>query len=196
MKAVAFNGSPHPNGNTAQGLSIVLQELERRGVETELVQVGGKLLHGCQACGGCGRRQNLRCVLEDDAMNDFIAKMYAADAILIGSPVYFGNITSETKALIDRCGYVSRRNGFFLRRKIGAPVVVARRAGTNFSYAAINYFFGINEMVIPTSSYWNMSLALEQGDIQKDQEGVTTLQTLGKNMAWLLRCTQGRLGEE
>lgn len=187
MKVVAFNGSPHTNGNTAQSLKIVLEELEKEGIETEFVQVGGKVLHGCKACGACGRTKDLKCIQKDDEMNLFIKKMYEADGILIGSPVYFGNVTTETKALIDRCGYVSRRNDFFLRRKVGAPVVAARRAGSNFTYAAINYFFGINEMILPSSSYWNMTLAGAPGEVQNDAEGVATFKTLGQNMAWLMK---------
>ena len=189
MKVVAFNGSPHPNGNTAQSLKIVLAGLEKEGIETELVQVGGKILRGCTACGMCGKTQDLKCAYGDDGMNTFIRKMYEADGILIGSPVYFGNVTSETKALIDRCGYVSRRNGFFLKRKVGAPVIAARRAGTNFTYAAINYFFGIMEMIIPCSSYWNMTLSDGKQTMQEDKEGVETFKTLGQNMAWLLKKT-------
>jgi multimeric flavodoxin WrbA len=112
--------------------------------------------------------------------------MLEADGILIGSPTYFGNVTSETKALIDRCGKVVKANGNPLRGKAGAAVVAARRAGANFTYAAINFFFGITEMIVPASSYWNVTLAHDAGDAAKDEEGIRTLQTLGRNMAWLL----------
>ncbi len=113
--------------------------------------------------------------------------MVEADGILIGSPVYYGNVSTETKALIDRCGMLAGANGAALKRKVGAPVIAVRRAGSNFTYAAINYFFGISQMIIPTSRYWNMTLALNEGDYEKDAEGIETFRVLGENMAWLLK---------
>lgn len=186
VKVVAFNGSPRPEGNTAQSLRIVLGELARAGIETDFVQVGGRRVYGCLACGKCQENRNLRCVRQDDELNAWLAKMLEADGILIGSPTYFGNVTSETKALIDRCGKVVKANGNPLRGKAGAAVVAARRAGANFTYAAINFFFGITEMIVPASSYWNVTLAHDAGDAAKDEEGIRTFQTLGRNMAWLL----------
>ena len=194
MKVVAFNGSPRQNGNTAQSLQIVLAELAKEGIETEMIQLGGRKVFGCLACGKCREMQNNRCVRQDDEMNSFIQKMQDADGILIGSPTYFSNVSTEVKALIDRCGFVSKANGGgLLRGKIGAPVVAVRRAGSTFVYSAINFFFGIAEMPIATSSYWNMTLALEPGDVQKDEEGIQTFQTLGKNMAKLLKQTRSSL---
>lgn len=188
MKVVAFNGSPRKDGNTAQSLKIVLAELEKEGIETELVQLGGRKVFGCIACGKCRVNKDNRCARTDDEMNTFIEKMMEADGILIGSPTYFSNVTTEVKALIDRCGYVNRGNGGdILRGKVGAAVVSVRRAGSNFVYSAINFFFGISEMIVPGSSYWNMTLARDPGDILKDEEGMKTFQTLGKNMAWLLK---------
>jgi len=188
LKVIAFNGSPRTNGNTAQSIQIVLQELEKEGIETEIVQLGGQKVFGCLACSKCWENQNNRCARQDDEMNRLIEKMAAADGIIIGSPTYFSNVTSEVKALIDRCGFVSKANGGgMLRGKVGAAVVSVRRAGSNFTYAAINFFFGIAEMIIPGSSYWNMTLALEPGDVQQDEEGIRTFQTLGINMAKLLK---------
>jgi len=188
MKVVAFNGSPRINGNTEQSIKIVFAELEKAGIETELVQLGGKKVFGCLACGKCAENKNNRCVRQDDEMNTFIQKMQEADGIIIGSPTYFSNVSSEVKALIDRAGYVSKANGGeILRGKVGAAVVSVRRAGSTFTYSAINFFFGIAEMVIPGSSYWNMTLSLAPGDVQKDAEGIQTFQTLGKNMAKLLK---------
>ena len=187
MKVVAFNGSPRTNGNTAQSLQMVLKELEKEGIETELIQLGGHKVFGCLACGKCYERRDNTCARQDDEMNNFIAKMNEADGILIGSPTYFSNVSTEVKALIDRCGFVNKANeGKILRGKVGAAVVSVRRAGSNFTYAAINFFFGIAEMIIPGSSYWNMTLALEPGDVQKDEEGIRTFETLGRNMAKLL----------
>jgi len=188
MKVVAFNGSPRINGNTAQSIQIVLEELNREGIETEFVQLGGRRVFGCLACGMCRETKDNRCIRKDDEMNEFIQKMQEADGIIIGSPTYFSNVTTEVKALIDRCGYVSKaNNGDILRGKVGASVVSVRRAGSNFVYAAINFFFGIAEMTIPGSCYWNMTLSLEPGDVQKDEEGKKTFETLGKNMAKLLK---------
>jgi len=188
MKVVAFNGSPRINGNTAQSIQIVLAELNKAGIETEFVQLGGKRVFGCLACGKCAENKDNRCVRTDDEMNTFIEKMQQADGIIIGSPTYFSNVSTEVKALIDRAGFVSKANGGeILRGKVGASVVSVRRAGATFVYSAINFFFGIAEMVVPASSYWNMTLALEPGDVQKDAEGIQTFQTLGKNMAKLLK---------
>lgn len=188
MKVVAFNGSPRVNGNTAQSIRIVLGELEKEGIETEFVQLGGRKVFGCLACMKCWENKDNRCVRQDDEMNTFIQKMEEADGIIIGSPTYFSNVSTEVKALIDRCGLVAKANdGAMLRGKVGAAVVSVRRAGSNFVYSAINFFFGIAEMTIPGSCYWNMTLSLEPGDVQKDAEGIQTFQTLGKNMARLLK---------
>ncbi len=189
MKVVAFNGSPRANGNTAQSLKVVLEELEKEGIETELIQLGGRKVFGCLACGKCRENKDRRCARQDDDMNALMEKMFEADGILIGSPSYFSNVTTEVKALIDRCGYVSIANGGLLKRKAGAAVVCARRAGSNFVYSAINFFFGISQMVIPSSSYWNMSLSRDPGEVQKDEEALRTFRTLGQNMAWLLKKT-------
>lgn len=186
MKVVAFNTSPRTDGNTYDSLMVVLSALEKEGIETELVQVGSGTYSGCKACGGCRRNQDRRCVI-NDGMNEIISKMYDADGILIGSPVYYGNITAECKALIDRAGYVAGANGGLLRKKVGAAVVGARRAGSNFAYASINFPFGISEMIVPGSSYWNMFLARDKGEALQDEEAVRTFTKLGENMAWLLK---------
>ena len=184
MKVVAFNGSPREKGNTYQSLRIVLTALEQEGIETEIVQLGGLTLSGCRACGACRSVKEPRCLQPDDGMNSFIQKILEADGVIIGSPVYFGNVTPEVKALIDRVGYTT---GSRLKNKVGCAVVAVRRAGSNFTYAAINFFFGIKQMIIPTSSYWNMTLARAEGEVQQDEEGIKTFTTLGENMAWLLQ---------
>nr|WP_245867605.1 flavodoxin family protein [Sporomusa silvacetica] len=192
LKVIAFNGSPRINGNTAQSLQLVLAELEKEGIETEFIQLGGRKVFGCLACGKCYEKKDNHCIRQDDEMNTFIQKMIEADGIIIGSPTYFSNVSSEVKALIDRCGFVAKANGGdMLRGKVGAAVVAVRRAGATFTYSAINFFFGIAEMIIPSSSYWNMTLALNPGDVQKDEEGIQTFLTLGKNMAKLLKQVRG-----
>ncbi|WP_066648531.1 flavodoxin family protein [Christensenella timonensis] len=186
MNVVAFNGSPRRDGNTYHSLKMVCDELDARGIDTQIVQVGGNLLYGCLDCKECMRVHNNKCAIEKDKMNDFIAAANAADGILIGSPVYFGSMTTETKALIDRLGRITRENGFTLKNKPGAAVVTARRAGSNFTMAAINYLFTINQMPIVSSTYWNFTMAYEKGEWQKDEEAARTLKTLGENMAFML----------
>lgn len=188
MKVVAFNGSPRVNGNTAQSIEMVFKELAKGGIETEFVQLGGRKVFGCMACGKCYEKKDFRCIRQDDEMNTFIQKMKEADGIMIGSPTYFSNVSTEVKALIDRAGFVNKANGGeILRGKVGAAVVSVRRAGSTFTYSAINFFFGIAEMIIPSSSYWNMTLSLEPGDVQKDEEGINTFEVLGQNMAGVLK---------
>lgn len=188
MKVVALNGSPRANGNTMAGLEVMKEILEKEGIETEIIQLGGHTFAGCRACNGCFKMKNGKCVT-DDGMNEVIQKVFEADGLIIGSPSYFSNVTTEVKAFIDRCGYVAMANGNPLKRKVGTSVVPARRAGSNFVYSAINFFYGINEMTIASSSYWNMSLALKRGDLLKDEEGVATLETLADNMVFLIKQT-------
>lgn len=187
MKVVAFNGSPRKNGNTIQSIKIVLDELKKEEIETEIVQLGGRKVFGCLGCMKCFERKDKKCIRKDDEMNEIIEKVLEADGIIVGSPTYCSNVTSEVKAFIDRCGLVSKANGGLLANKVGAPVVVARRAGSNFTYSAINFFFGAAEMIVPASSYWNMALARNPGEVLNDEEGVRTFQTLGKNMANLMK---------
>ncbi len=186
MKVLAINTSPRAKGNTAAALGTVLEKVAAAGHETEFFQMGGKLYSGCRACGQCRSNKNGRCIIESDDMNDIIAKMVEADAILIGSPTYFSNMTTECKALIDRAGYATRGGGNLLKRKVGAAVVSARRAGSNVTFAGINYFFTISEMPVVSSSYWNQTLSGPIGDYANDAEGIGTMEKLGENLLWML----------
>ncbi|MBN1361705.1 MAG: flavodoxin family protein [Sedimentisphaerales bacterium] len=186
MKVAAFNGSARKDGNTAILVRQVFAALEAEGIETELVQLAGQTIRGCTACGKCRENQNQRCVITSDIVNDCIAKMVAADGIILASPTYFADITSEMKALIDRAGYVSRSNGDMLKRKIGAAVVAVRRAGSIHAFDSINHFFLIGQMIVPGSIYWNMGIGRAIGEVNQDEEGMKTMQILGQNMAWLL----------
>jgi multimeric flavodoxin WrbA len=186
MKAVLFNGSPRMDGNTYRMLKTVADVLKKNKIETEIIQVGGKIFHGCQACGACFKNADMKCIQQDDDLNRNFQKMAAADAIIIGSPTYYADLTPETKALIDRCGFLNGANGKPLKRKLGAAVVAVRRAGSIHVFDSINHFYLINEMIIPGSIYWNMSLARNKGEYEKDEEGVRTMQVLGENIAWLL----------
>lgn len=190
MKVVAFNGSARKDGNTAILIRRVFAELEAAGIETEMMQLAGKSIRGCTACGTCKTKQNQRCVIDKDIVNDCIAKMAAADGIILASPVYFADVTAETKALIDRAGYVARANGNMFRRKVGAAIVAARRAGFVHAFDSINHFFLISQMIVPGSIYWNLGVGRAIGDVEQDAEGLETMQILGENMAWLLKKIQ------
>jgi len=186
LKITAFNGSARKDGNTAILLNAALAELKAQGFETELVQLAGKPLRGCTACNGCFRNKDKKCVLPDDGLNEYVAKMEASAGILIGSPTYFADVSSETKALIDRAGYVSIANGGLFRRKAGAAVVAVRRGGAVHAFDTINHFFTIGQMIIPGSNYWNVGVGRAIGEVEKDEEGMMTMKVLGENMAWLL----------
>jgi multimeric flavodoxin WrbA len=187
MKVVAFNGSPRKDGNTSKSIKVVLSELEMEGIGTELIQVGGKALHGCIACYKCVKNKDGECSIKKDDLNSYVKKMVEADGIILGSPVYFSNITSEMKALIDRAGLVVRANDYLLKRKVGAPVLAVRRAGATFAFSAINFFFFIQQMIVPGSIYWNLGMGRDPGEVVNDEEGILTFKTLGQNMAWLLK---------
>jgi multimeric flavodoxin WrbA len=188
MKVVAFNGSPRKDGNTVRLIQHVFDALKVEGIETELVQVGGNLIHGCTACYQCFQTKNGRCV-QADLVNEWIAKMRGADGIILASPTYFADITPELKALIDRAGLVAGANDNFLKRKIGAAVIAVRRGGAIHAFDTINHFFLIRQMIIPGSCYWNMGIGREKGEVEADEEGIRTMTVLGENMAWLLKKT-------
>ncbi len=187
MKVVAFSGSARKNGNTARLLEEVMQPLADAGVNIELVQLAGQKISGCRACYVCFKEKNHRCVFADDVVNDCIAKMEQADGILLGSPTYFADVSTEMKALIDRCGMVSRANGDLYARKAGAAVVAVRRAGAIHAFDSMNHFFLIGQMIIVGSNYWNIGIGKDKGDVENDTEGMATMKKLGENMLWLLR---------
>lgn len=187
MRVVAFNGSPRNGGNTERLLKRVLSVLDGEGIQTELVHIGGEKVHGCTACGKCFANQDRRCVFDDDIINGCIGKMAAADGILIGSPTYFADVSPETKALIDRAGFVAMANGRMFSRKVGAAVVAVRRAGGIHVFDTINHFFGISNMFTVGSIYWNIGFGLNPGDVEQDDEGMMTMEALGRNMAWIIR---------
>ena len=187
MKVVAFCGSARKNGNTRILLETVLQPLAAAGVETELVELAGQEISGCKACYGCFKKKDGRCVFDNDSINSCLAKMQEADAIILGSPTYFADVSSEMKALMDRCGMVSRANGDMFKRKLGAAVVAVRRAGAIHVFDSMNHFFLIGQMIIVGSSYWNIAIGREKGEVEKDEEGMKTMQVLGENLLWLLQ---------
>ena len=191
MKVVAFNGSARKDGNTAMLVNQVLEQLENQKIQTELVQLAGQEIRGCIACFKCFENKNQRCSVDDDILNECIAEMLEADGIILASPTYFANISTELKALIDRAGMTSKANGDMLKRKVGAAVVAVRRAGSIHAFNSINHFFFIGQMIVPGSSYWNIGIGLDKGDVKKDDEGLNTMKVLGENMAWLLKQIHG-----
>jgi multimeric flavodoxin WrbA len=191
MKVIAFNGSGRKDGNTCLLLKVVLEELQAEGIDTELIQLAEKgPLQGCVSCFQCIQKKNMKCAIETDPFNEYFAKISQADGLLLGSPVYFSDVTAGTRALIERCGLVARANGNLLKRKTGAGVIAVRRAGSNFALSSINYLFLISEMIIPGSNYWNMAMGRNPGEVMNDAEGIETMKTLGRNMAWLLKKTR------
>jgi len=189
MKVVAFNGSARKDGNTAILIREVFSELNAEGIETEMIQLAGKPIRGCTACRKCFDNKDMRCAIDDDFANECIGKMLQADGIILASPTYFADVTAEMKALIDRAGYVARANSDMLKRKIGAALVAVRRAGSIHTFDTLNHFFLISQMVVPGSSYWNIGVGRAIGDVEQDEEGLQTMRTLGRNVAWLLKKT-------
>ena len=187
MKVIAFNGSARKDGNTAILINHVFRELENAGIDTQMIQLSGSRIHGCIACMKCYENKNRHCSVTDDIANDCIEKMLEADGIVLGSPTYFANVSTEMKALIDRAGMVSRANNDMLARKVGAAVVAVRRAGAIHVFNSINHFFFIGQMIVPGSSYWNLGMGRQKGEVEKDEEGLQTMKNLGRNMAWLLK---------
>ena len=185
MKALAINGSPRKGGNTEILLRKALEPIAEEGHETEYIHVGGTRIRGCTSCGTCGKTKNRRCVFDDDIFNATFAKMAEADAILIGSPSYFADMTAETKALIDRAGRVGRANGGLLRRKIGAGVAAVRRGGAVQVMETINHLFLACEMIVPGSTYWNFGIGGAPGEVLGDEEGLANMKNLGEQIAWL-----------
>ena len=187
MKVVALNGSARKDGNTAILINLVFDELKKEGIETELIQLAGNPIAGCIACYKCFKNKNRRCSVDKDMLNDIIEKMLQADGIILGSPTYFADVSSGMRAFIERCGFVARANDYMFKYKVGAGVVAVRRAGAIPAFNSIMLFLHYMQMMIPGSSYWNIAIGRDPGEVLNDEEGVQTMKTLGQNMAWLLK---------
>jgi len=194
MKALAISGSARKGGNTYILLRRVLDVIEAEGIETELIELAGRKVQGCTACLKCREIADGACHGRNDAINECLVKIAEADALIIGSPVYFSDVTPETKALIDRTGYVAGSNPGMLTRKVGAAVVAQRRAGASHALDTINHLFGIRQMIVPGSTYWNLAVGGPVGAVESDAEGIKTMENLGKNIAWLLKLTADSRG--
>ncbi len=193
MKVVAINGSPRKGGNTEILLRKVLEPLSAAGWETEFIQLGGKKIKGCTACYGCFNTSDGRCTVKTDIFNECFEKMLAAQAIILGSPTYFTDVSAEMKALLDRAGFVSVANGGLLRGKIGASVVAVRRGGGTHAFDTMNHMFLMSGVIIPGSTYWNLGYGLEKGEVARDEEGLRNMEDLGKTIAWLGKAMEGHM---
>ena len=191
MKVVAVSGSARKGGNTAQLIEAVFAPLREAGIECELVEFAAKDVRGCTACRKCFDAKDRQCHGRKDYINEVLPKLWDADAIILGSPTYFADVTTEMKALIDRSGFVSMANGGLLARKIGAGVVAVRRGGGIHVFDSLNHLFLISQMIVVGSTYWNLCYGREKGEVQDDAEAMRNLAHLGANMAWLL----GKLAE-
>lgn len=188
MKVVAVNGSAREGGNTRILIDRVCAVLEDEGIETRVFELAGSWIHGCRACAKCSPGDEPLCGMDDDDLNALLPDLYAADGLILGSPVYFSDITTEMKGLIERFGYINRNRGHhLLRRKVGAGVTAVRRAGALHALATLNNFFTVNQMIVVGSSYWNVGFGRGPGEVMDDAEGLHTMDTLGANMAWLMK---------
>jgi len=193
MYALAVNGSPRKDGNTYNLLKEVLVPIAQAGWETELVQVGGKAIRGCLACYKCFENVNKRCSVDTDMFNQVMEKMVLADAVILGSPTYFTDVSAELKAVIDRSGLVSQANGVLFKGKIGAAVAAVRRAGATHVFDTINHMFLMSQMIVPGSIYWNLGIGLDKGDVLNDAEGMRNMRHLGTVIAWLGKAVRPHL---
>lgn len=185
MKVIAINGSSRKNGNTADMLNVVLQELEAQGYETEHIQLAGQTIRPCMACFACEGKRN--CVFGDDLFQELYQKMTKADGILLGSPTYSADVSSTLKAVIERASVVSDTNPGMFRHKVCGTVAVARRGGAMNVIDTLNHFFLNKETYLVGSTYWNIAYGRLPGEALKDEEGVANMKNLGQNMAWLLK---------
>jgi multimeric flavodoxin WrbA len=195
MHVLAINGSPRPQGNTELLLRAVLDPLAGAGWETEFFQLGGRPIKGCLACGKCRQNRDRKCSNTSDIFNTLMERMIGADAIVLGSPTYFADVTAEMKALIDRSGFVAMANGRLFAGKIGAAVVAVRRGGATHVFDTINHMLFLSQMLVPGSTYWNMGYGLEKGEVESDAEGLANMRHLGRVIDWLGRAVAAR-GEE
>jgi len=187
MKVVGVCGSPREGGNSEQLLELALRIIAAEGIEAEKILLAGKQISPCKACMKCKEERDGLCHGHDDDLTPLLPAIYDADGLLLATPVYFGAATAAMTAFVDRVGYVSRANGGLLSRKAAAPIVVARRAGQNFTVAQLNFFFLINEMILPGANYWPIAFGSDKGEALKDDESVRTIENLAKNVAWLIK---------
>ena len=190
MKVVAFNGSPKKEGNTYHAIKLVADELEKEGIETEIVNIGNRKIRGCMGCNKCRENMDEKCIFDDDAVNEMIQKLKDVDGVILGTPVHYTDMSGTMKSFLDRLFYVNGANGNFLRHKVGVSVVAVRRSGGLTALNQLNSYLNYSEMIVPTSYYWNVIHGKTPGEVLKDEEGVCTLKTLGRNMAWAMKLVE------
>ena len=188
MKVLAINSSARKDGNTAILIDHVFQELNKAGIETELVQLAGQIIEPCKACWACQGMKN--CVHKKDTFCNTFEKMVEADGILLGSPVYTANVSANMQAFLERAAVVCDMNTGLFTHKAGAAVTAARRGGALQAVDSMNHFFLNHEMYVVGSVYWNMAYGRLPGDVLKDQEGLDNMRNLGRNMAYLMKVLQ------
>lgn len=186
MKIVAFNGSPRKGGNTEILIKEVFKPMQEAGIETEIVQLGGKLLRGCSSCYACFKTKDGQCAIKTDGMNEFIRKAQDADAIILASPTYYGSVSAEMKAFMDRLGLTTIGQGRTLTHKIGAAVISVRRGGAVTVYDELNRFMLGSGMIVPGSTYWNFGIGEMPGEVYEDAEGLRNMKDLGNQLVWLM----------
>ena len=186
MKVLLVNGSPKANGNTARALAEVAEQLNVEGIDTEMFQLGAKPIRDCIGCGQCGKLGG-RCTFDDDVVNELIAAAEQADGFVFGSPVYYAHPSGRILSALDRAFYAGSKA---FAHKPGAAVAVARRGGTSTTFDVLNKYFTINQMPVVSSGYWNVVHGNSPEEVVRDLEGMQIMRTLGRNMAWLLRCIE------
>ncbi|WP_020588288.1 flavodoxin family protein [Desulfobacter curvatus] len=187
MKVIGFNGSSRKKGNTACSMNIVFDQLEKAGIETEMILVGKEKIQGCVACHGCVKNQDEACAFKDDPVNEWIQKIKEADGVLLGSPVHFSGVAGTMKSFLDRAFFVASVNGGLFRQKVGATVAAVRRSGGISTLETLNHYINYSEMVMPSSNYWNVAHGLTPGQMEEDAEGKQIMEVLGQNMAWIMK---------
>nr|WP_319394361.1 flavodoxin family protein [uncultured Desulfobacter sp.] len=187
MKVIGFNGSSRKKGNTACSMNTVFEQLEKAGIETEMILVGKEKIQGCVACHGCVKNQDEACAMKDDPVNEWIQKIKEADGVLLGSPVHFSGVAGTMKSFLDRAFFVASVNGGLFRQKVGATVAAVRRSGGISTLETLNHYINYSEMVMPSSNYWNVAHGLTPGQMEEDAEGKQIMEVLGQNMAWIMK---------
>lgn len=183
MKVLLLNGSAKKNGNTFTALTEIARQLEKNGVESEIMQLGTKPVRGCIACGQCQEKQLGRCVFDDDICNSLVEKLNGADALVVGSPVYYGQPNGAVMAVLQRAFF----SGAEVENKPAAAVAICRRGGATAAFQTMNMIFEMMNMPVVPSQYWNIAYGLTPGEAARDAEGMQTMRTLADNMAWLLK---------
>ena len=190
MKIVAFNGSPRKGGNTEQLIEEVFNPIREAGIETELIQLGGKWLRGCASCYTCFKTKDGQCAIKNDGMNEYIRKAREADGIILASHTYYGSVSAEMKAFMDRLGLTTIGEGRTLTRKVGAAIISVRRGGAVTVYDELNRFMLGSGMIVLGSTYWNFGIGEMPGEVYQDAEGLRNMKDLGIQLTWLLKALQ------